>query len=244
MKHHVGISVGVVLLGIGVAPFWAARMAALPNTVAESTRITRSSGVQVASHTRPGDEFIPPLLGISDDEDVPAPPGNPMLALTGGYREPAVSPLLFEAEYLQRLPVAPALLLVGANDTPRLAPFPPASAGRPGPTARRAGKPGTKCSAWTELRLSTATRSGPRLLDAAYGCHDAHAADALSSSAGQFPTAGVANAAGRAGTRLRLASTYAEPNGPTTDGWPSLWRPGASAGWTTISRRSADAELR
>ena len=70
------------------------------------------------------DDYIPPWLGLTDDDLIDNPRLNPVLALTGadGYEEPGR--LTFAAEYLPHLPVAPSLLLMGGYDAPRLTPFP------------------------------------------------------------------------------------------------------------------------
>jgi hypothetical protein len=123
MKHRLGVSVGVVLLGIGVAPFWTGKSPGTTHTASE-TAAANSSGkraILVASTT---DDYIPPLLGYTDDDLIDNPRINPMLALTGADADEEPGRLAFAAEYLQRLPVAPGLLLMGGYDAPRLTPFP------------------------------------------------------------------------------------------------------------------------
>jgi hypothetical protein len=129
MKHRLGMTAGVVLLGIGVAPFWMGKSTATSHPALETAalKVSGTNPVLVAS----GDDYIPPLLGFFDDDLVDNPRLNPMLALTGGLTdddEPAR--LTFLADYVPRMPAAPGLLLVGGYDVPRLAPFPnPGSSG-------------------------------------------------------------------------------------------------------------------
>ncbi len=131
MKHRLGMSVGVVLLGIGVAPFWMGKSTRTSHPVTETAalKVGSTNLTLVAS----ADDYIPPLLGYLDDDLVDNPRLNPMLALTGGTGwdaddEPAR--LNFLADYVPRMPAAPGLLLVGGYDVPRLTPFPnPGSSG-------------------------------------------------------------------------------------------------------------------
>lgn len=123
MKHRLGVTVGVVLLGIGVAPFWMGKPGKASHPASDAMTVS-SSGARsllVASAT---DDYIPPLLGYADDELIDNPRLNPMLALTGADADDEPGRLTFLAEYLPRLPVAPSLLLVGGYDAPRLTPFP------------------------------------------------------------------------------------------------------------------------
>ena len=123
MKHRLGVSVGVVLLGIGVAPFWMGKSAQTAHPGAEKAAVS-SSGKRDIMVASAADDYIPPLLGFTDDDLIDNPRLNPVLALTGGegYDEPGR--LTFAAEYLPHLPVAPSLLLMGGYDAPRLTPFP------------------------------------------------------------------------------------------------------------------------
>jgi hypothetical protein len=123
MKHRLGVSVGVVLLGIGVAPFWMGKSAQTAHPGAEKVAASSSGKLDILVASA-ADDYIPPLLGLTDDDLIDNPRLNPVLALTGGegYDEPGR--LTFAAEYLPHLPVAPSLLLMGGYDAPRLAPFP------------------------------------------------------------------------------------------------------------------------
>ncbi len=123
MKHRLGISVGVVLLGIGVAPFWMGRSPGTTHPASE-TAAAHPSGQRAILVASAADDYIPPLLGITDDDLIDNPRLNPMLALTGADADEEPGRLTFAAEYLERLPVAPGLLLMGGYDAPRLTPFP------------------------------------------------------------------------------------------------------------------------
>ena len=132
MRHRLGVSVGVVLLGIGVAPFW---MGKSPQTShrATSTAAANSSGNRGILVASAADDYTPPLLGLTDDDLFDNPRINPVLALAGADADDEPGRLTFAAEYLPRLPVAPSLLLMGGYDAPRLTPFPnPGGAGRRG----------------------------------------------------------------------------------------------------------------
>lgn len=123
MKHRLGVSVGVVLLGIGVAPFWMGRAGKASHPTNEASA-PGSSGTRSLLVASAADGYLPPLLGYSADEFVDNPRINPVLALTGAEGDDEPDRLTFLAEYLPRLPVAPSLLLVGGYDAPRLTPFP------------------------------------------------------------------------------------------------------------------------
>jgi hypothetical protein len=123
MKHRLGVSVGVVLLGIGVAPFWMGKSTTTTHPANEIAAAS-SSGKQAIIVASASDDYIPPLLGITDDDLIDNPRINPVLALTGSDADEEPGRLTFAAENLQRLPVAPSLLLMGGYDAPRLTPFP------------------------------------------------------------------------------------------------------------------------
>jgi hypothetical protein len=100
-----------------------------PATETAALKVSGSHSILVASA---GDDYIPPLLGYTDDDFVDNPRINPMLALTGGIADADDEPgrLPFLNDYVPRMPAAPGLLLVGGYDVPRLNPFPnPASSG-------------------------------------------------------------------------------------------------------------------
>lgn len=121
MKQRHGITLGIVLLGIGIAPFWLGKgvpMAAKVSIPAE--RETAAAAVATVA----SDDYVPPLLGISDEDLVTSPTINALVSLTEtGPDEEEPGRLAFAGLYLPRLPVAPSLLLVGA-DAPRLTPLP------------------------------------------------------------------------------------------------------------------------
>lgn len=116
MKRGLAIPCGLLLFGLAVASGLKSRPAA-PLALPIQTVAASATGIEVVLN----DEYVPPLLGIFDEEDVATP--GPFGALaTVSLEEP--SPLPMEVLRSTAWPAPrPDIMLTGGYDTPNPAPF-------------------------------------------------------------------------------------------------------------------------
>ncbi len=107
MRTYVGVGLGVALLLAALLPF---RSSSNSSATAHKLATTAPTVTAAMPAPRPGNDFVPPLLVICQDESVS--PSREATGVRVAFREPAKLP--FEDESLG-LPAEPMLLLVGTT---------------------------------------------------------------------------------------------------------------------------------
>lgn len=114
MKRHYILGLGLLLLGLGIAPIWRNRES--PSTIVKAPQAAKLASSGLAKPA-PRPEYVPPLLVICADEWCSQAPPAPPLALASHFQaEQALSADFAESHTLQ-IPSQPNILLLAGQES-------------------------------------------------------------------------------------------------------------------------------